>query len=100
MHRRCCCPPERLERARLEPVLDLVPERRLLQRALDTSVEIVLLPEHARPEGDVVVDRLRERVRLLEDHADALAHLDRVDLGAVEVDAVVQELALHLALRG
>ena len=31
-------------------------------------------------EGDVVVDRLRERVRLLEDHPDPAAHLDRIDV--------------------
>ena len=68
------------QRAGLEPVLDLVPERRLLERTLHELVEMVLRAEYSRPEGDVVVDRLRERVRLLEDHADALAHLDRVDL--------------------
>ena len=50
------------------------------------------MPEHARPEGDVVVDRLRERVRLLEDHADAAPHLDRIDVARVEVLAVVENL--------
>ena len=38
--------------------------------ALDAAVEVVLHPEDPEAEGDVVVDRLRERVRLLEDHAD------------------------------
>ena len=71
--------------ARLQPVLHLVPERRLPERPLDALVQVALHAEHARAEGDVVVDRLRERVRLLEHHADALAHLDRVDVGAVEV---------------
>ena len=52
------------------------------------------MPEHARPEGDVVVDRLRERVRLLEDHADPATHLDRVDVGRVEIGAVVEDVAL------
>ena len=84
------------QRAGLEPVLDLVPERRLLKRAFDAPVEIVLPAEDARAEGDVVVDRLRKRVRLLEDHADALADFDRVDLRPVEVEAVVEELAVHL----
>ena len=59
------------ERALLEAVLDLIPERRLAQRLLDALVEVVLHPEVARAPGDVVVDRLGERVRLLEDHADA-----------------------------
>ena len=77
----------------LQPVLDLVPERRLVQRPLDPLVEAPLEPEHARPEGDVVVDRLRERVRLLEDHPDPPPHLDRVDVVRVEVLAVVEDLA-------
>jgi hypothetical protein len=42
----------------------------------------------------VVVDRLRERVRLLEHHPDPASHLDGVDLGIVEVYTVVQDLAL------
>ena len=70
------------ERGVFEAVLDLVPERGPAQAALDTVVEIVLHPERARAEGDVVVDRLRERVRLLEDHADPAAHFDRVDVRA------------------
>ena len=78
----------------VEAVLDLVPERRAAQRLLDRLVEVVLLAEDARAEGDVVVDRLRERVRFLEDHPDQLADLDRVDVGPVEVLAVVEELAV------
>src|SRR3712207_8828107 len=42
-----------------------------------------------RPVGHVVVDRLGERVRLLEDHADPAAYLDRVDVVVVDVLAVV-----------
>ena len=57
------------------------------------------MPEHARAEGDVVVDRLRERVRLLEDHADPAAHLDRVDVGRVQVLAVVEHVALDRRAR-
>ena len=79
----------------LEAVLDLVPERRAAQRLLDRLVEVVLAAEDARAEGDVVVDRLRERVRFLEDHPDQLADLDRVDARPVEVLAVVEQLALH-----
>ena len=47
------------------------------------------------PERDVVVDRLRERVRLLEDHPDPPADLDRVHLRVVQVHAVVADRALH-----
>ena len=82
-----------------QPVLDLVPQRRLAQGALDALVEIVLEAEHARPEGDVVADRLRKRVGLLEHHPDAPAHLDRIDPGRVEVGAVVEHRALDRGAR-
>ena len=86
MHRRCCWPPDS-ERplclslsftsshsaARVERVLDDVADLRALR-----AVEL-------RPVGDVVEDRLRERVRLLEHHPDAAPHLGGVDLRAVEV---------------
>ncbi len=60
MQSRCCCPPESPRRARLEPVLHLVPERCLTKRALHPLVQVLLHPEHARPVGDVLVDRLDE----------------------------------------
>ena len=84
------------QRASLQPVLDLVPERGPLQRAVHTLVEVAAHPERARPVRDVVVDRLRERVRALEDHADPLSHLDRVDSAAVEVESVVEDRSRDL----
>ena len=51
-----------------------------MQRLLHALVELALHPEHARPESDVVVDRLRERIRLLEHHSDPPAYLDGVDV--------------------
>ena len=68
------------ERRALEPVLHLVPQRGAAQRLLDDVVELgssCCMPLISRAEGDVVVDALRERVRLLEHHADAAAHLGR-----------------------
>ena len=80
MQSRCCWPPERPRALSLEPVLDLVPERGAAQRRLDALVELADFdPEIARRPGDVVVDRLREGVGLLEDHADPPPHLDPVD---------------------
>ena len=84
------------ERVLLEAVLHLVPERGMSEHALDALVEILLHAEHARPEGDVVVDRLRERIRLLEHHADPTPNLDLVDLGRVQVTAVVEDLPVDL----
>ncbi len=81
------------ERARLQSVLDLVPQRRAAQRLLDALIQPRAHAEVARRPGDVVVDRLRERIRLLEDHPDAPPHLDAVGLRPVEVVAVVEHLA-------
>src|SRR5438270_6593421 len=88
------------ERARFLPVLDLVPERRLCERALDPLVELVLHPEYAAAPGDVVVDRLRKRVRPLEDHPDVAAYRDRVDVGRADVLAVVADRSALRAARG
>ena len=80
-------PAGEIERRRLEPVGDLLPERGLMQAALDHLAERdrVAHPVDARSEGDVVEDRLREGVGLLEDHADATAQHHGIDVGAVEV---------------
>ena len=81
------------ERGVLEAVLDLVPERRAPQALLDDVVELALLLDavHPRTERDVVVDALRERVRLLEHHADVTAHLARRHARRVQVGAVVAD---------
>ena len=78
------------ERGLLELVFDLSPQRCLGQRLLDQIVHVGDL--HAGDAGtvsDVVVDRLREGVGLLEHHADASADLDWVDI--LRVDVVVLE---------
>jgi hypothetical protein len=89
--------------ARLLPevVLHLVPERRLLQRRLDDLVELrlVLDPVAARPVGDVLEHRHRERVRLLEDEPDPLPDLHRLGVGRHDVLAVEQDLALDVGAR-
>src|SRR5215213_3758016 len=79
----------------LQPVLDLVPQRRARQRPLHDVVHVALHTEHARAEGDVVVDRLGERIRLLEHHPDPFSHLDGIHVLPVQVLAVVEHAALH-----
>jgi hypothetical protein len=51
----------------------------------------------ARAVGDVLVDRLRERVRLLEHHADAGAQFHDVDRLVVDVLAVERDVAADAA---
>ena len=46
------------ERALLQPVLDLVPERGLLERAVDALLEPVLQPEHAPAQPVIAPERL------------------------------------------
>ena len=96
MHRRCCWPPESPTPGSLEAVLDLLPEAGAAQRRLDLLVQVAAAGAgQAQAGGDVVEDRhRRERVGLLEDHADRAAHGDDVDRGVVEVDVVEQHLAL------
>ena len=93
MHSRCCWPPESANADFLSLSLTSSQSAACAQRLLDDVVEALALPDDARPERDVVVDRLRERVRLLEHHADPAAHLDRVDVGARRGLAVVRESA-------
>ena len=88
------------EGAVLEPVFDLVPEGGAAQGFLDPLVQAGAHTEVARRPGDVVVDRLREGVRFLEDHADPPPHLDLVDVAAVDVVAVVEDLAARSGSRG
>src|SRR5439155_135707 len=88
-------PARELEGGAVEPVLHLVPERRLAEGALGDLAEThrVALTVDARPEGDVVEDRLGEGVGLLEHHPDASAELDGVDVRGVDRIAVDGDLA-------
>ena len=94
MHRRCCWPPRQRSARVLQPVLHFFPQAGALQRAVHDLVELDAVarePVDARPVGHVLVDRLRERIRLLEHHADARAQLHHVLLLVVDVLAVEQD---------
>ena len=94
MHRRCCWPPERLNALCFSLSLTSSHSAARDEALLDDVVHLDLHAVDLRAEGDVVVDRLRERVGLLEDHPDPASHLDRADAGPVERLAVVVEPAL------
>ena len=101
MHRRCCWPPERPGAALLQLVFHLVPQRRLAQRPFDALVHLGARQRLEQPhaEGDVVVDRHRERRRLLEHHADLGADQADIEAAVEDVVAVEQDLALGALLR-
>src|SRR5579883_205378 len=78
-----------------ELVLHLVPESGPAQGGFDPRVDLGARQLLVQPdaEGDVLVDRHRERRRLLEHHADARAQEIDVDTGVQQVLAVEQHLA-------
>ena len=83
------------ERIFLEPVLDLVPDGRAAQGFFYDVVKLCLVADavRSRTVGDVVVDAHGEGVRLLEDHADALAELVHIHGRIVNVFTLVGDLA-------
>src|SRR3954469_12148095 len=84
-----------------EAVLDLLPQARADERALDALAPVDAAGA-AEPQarGDVVEDRhRRKRVRLLEDHADRAAHGHDVHVRGVDVEVVEQDLAPRVRAR-
>ena len=67
--------------------------RRLTSTISSSSALLARQAVDARAIGDVVVDRLRERVRLLEHHADPRAQLHHVERPAVDSLAVELDVA-------
>ena len=102
MHSRCCCPPESAMRRLVQPVLHFVPDRRGSQALLDALDQLALRLDQAvdaQAVRDVLEDRLRERVRLLEHHPDAPPQPDDVEARVVDVDAVDEHGALDARAR-
>ena len=96
MHRRCCCPPESAVPLSARRSLTSSQSAGALQRLLDGLVEFGARrgeAVNARTVGDVLVDRLRKRIRLLEHHADPRAQLDDVHCRRVDVRTVELDLA-------
>ncbi len=81
-----------------QAVFDLVPQAGTLQAGADQLIQIGARTHQAMQawaEGDVVVDGLRKRVRLLEHHADARAQLHDIALRIMNVLAIEQDLTGH-----
>ena len=82
--------------ARMQPVMDLVPEPRPLERPLDQCLHILAVPASVdpQPRRHVVEDGHGGEGRgALKDHADPPPELDRVHLGRVHVVLVEQHAA-------
>ncbi len=79
----------------LQLVLDLVPQRRLPERLLDPLGHGTLEPVQPETERHVLEDAHRERIGLLEDHADVAPHRHRIDVPTVHVLAVEVDLSLE-----
>ena len=96
MHRRCCWPPESASAESCSR--SFTSSQRAAPRRLSSTALVERRPARgqtvqAHAVGDVVVDRLGERVRLLEHHPDRPPQRDHVDVRAVDVLAVDQHLA-------
>ena len=96
MHSRCCWPPDSVSAEACSRSCDLAPDRRGPQALLDALVDLAAVAHavDAQPVRDVLEDRLRERVRLLEHHADAPPQRDDVRTGRVDRLSVEQDVAL------
>src|SRR5690606_551749 len=79
-----------------ETILHFLEQAGAAQRGNDDFVQFGLAvgePVDARAIGDVLIDRLGERVRLLEHHADPGPQFDHVDALVVDILAVERDLA-------
>ena len=102
MHSRCCCPPDRLGARILQAVLHLLEQAGTAQAGHHHLLEFglgVCQTMNARAVRHVLEHRLRERVGLLEDHADARAQLHHIEVRIVDVGVVDLDLARHAAAR-
>ena len=84
------------EAALVELVLHVIPQRGGAQRRFDDVRQIALDTVHLGTEGDVLKDRLGERVWLLEHHPYAAPHLDDIDVPGVQVLAAVFDGAVDV----
>ena len=79
-----------------ETILQLIPDRRLTKRGLDDLIELLLVADTVRTwtVGNIVIDRHRERIRLLEDHADPLTKCIDIDILLIDVLSIEEDLTI------
>ncbi len=84
----------------MQTILHFLEQARLLQARHDDFFKIGLgagETVNAWAVGDIFINRLRKRIRLLEHHADTGAQFDDIDLRIVDVFIVERDLATDLA---
>src|SRR5262245_33326393 len=79
----------------MQLVLHLVPQGRPAQGLLNPFLVIALDAVELQSERHVLVDAHRERVGLLEDHADVAADRDGIDSRVVDVPAAEHDVAFE-----
>src|SRR6476620_10747854 len=79
----------------LKLVLHLVPKRGLAQALFDMLVHVDLETIDLHAPGNIVIDALRERICLLEDHPDPPSDFDRIHLAIIQIDAMVENLTFY-----
>ena len=87
------------ERGLSETILQLIPDGRLAKRGLDDLIELLLVADTVRTWtiGHIVIDRHRERIRLLEDHTDPLTKCIDIDILLIDVLPIEKDLTIDTA---
>ena len=82
----------------MQTVFQFVPDGSLTQAAFYDLIQIRFLGDafQARPISDIIIDTLREWIRLLENHADMTAKNDRIDI-FVGIDTGKKDLPFYTA---
>ena len=97
MHRRCCWPSRECQRRVVQPVFHLVPDCRGFEALLDAAAQLRPARRQAvdaQSIGDVLEDRLREGVRLLEHHSNPTPQRHDVSPAPIHVVTIDQHAAL------
>ena len=81
----------------LELIFDFIPKCCLLEGGLDYIVELRLIfhTMDLGTVGDVVVNRHRERVRLLKNHSHFFSKFYRVDTGSINILSIQEDFAFN-----
>src|SRR6476660_9999967 len=74
----------------MQAILRLIPQGGFLQRPLDLFIQEAAgrLSANTESISHILINRLWERIRLLEDHTDTHPHLERIDLRIKDINRI------------